>query len=696
MTEENSDLFAARQKLDRAVDCYDWEILPAALSQLLQAAAIQRPEFVEIAAGLPSEVAGGEPLERAERAMRQSELLVRSLIYNHGRGTELTWAPDDSLDLPARAQNLVTKLTECLGLGIGVRQLPVAVFKDAIRVGKFTTISFHRTLRIPEDGRDYPLPAGFGAFPIFRVEDFAAKVPAHWLEEGGFFIPLYQAEALFIAFQGEKSHPSIAKVAVGNVNAITGKEHDLRIRSEIQDYVVIPHQKYLDGINAGPGRVRQFVAMPLGDGYTVEAQISGEEKVGGLQLLVFEPIPGRFPDRSPQSEKEAQDRRVERAREEVRNTVLQRLTPDEALLLLEMTRSRSVEASAKRMGASKESLFAIIHKASAQVKMVSSSVQFADCFGTIYESSPPSERDVTPRFQPAEGQFMPAARTRVEMGIAAGGAIKQQIFQDTFGASTWDVSARRCLTLRIVNSQAFTQITGLPAPSSPITRAEYDKQRIPWYSAYDEKARVVGAAGAFRRLLSIGQINQKRNIVEKEQPAIEPLPIATSQIMRIHLPTAEERLKELSAACEESLNAGLYAKAISDASYAIELSAKPAWLHYARAFAHYRLGHDSDAEADASKALEMNPDNLHAKVIRAYSLISLGEPVLAKKDVDEIVATKPDHWYARLLGAQASLNAGDFKRAIAEAENLVSHAETKQEAERILASAKQRLASVAN
>jgi hypothetical protein len=657
--------------------------------------ASQRPDFVEIAAGLPLEVDGGELLERAEHAMKQSELLVRSLINNHSRGTQLTWAPDDSLDLPSRVQNLVEKLTECLGLGIGVRQLPVAVFKDAIRVGKFTTISFHRTLRIPEDGSDYPLPAGFGAFPIFRVEDFATKVPAHWLEEGGFFIPLYQAEALFIAFQGEKSHPSIAKVAVGNVNAITGKEHDLRIRSEIQDYVVIPHQKYLDGVNAGPGRVRQFVAMPLGDGYTVEAQISGEEKVGGLQLAVFEPIPGRFPDRSPQSEKEARDRLVERAREEVRNTVLQRLTPDEALVLREMTRSRSVEVSAKRMGVSKESLFAVIQKASTQVKMVSASVQFEDCFGKIYESTPPSERAGT-RSEGDGARFMPAASTRVEMGIAAGGAIKQRIFQDTFGASTWDVSARRCLTLRIVNSQAFTQITGLPAPSSPITRAEYDKQRIPWYSAYDEKARVVGAAGAFRRLLSIGQINQKRNIVEKEQPANESLPIAPSQIMRIHLPTAEERLEELTAACKESLNAGLYAKAISDATYAIELSSKSSWLHQIRAFAHSRLGHHLDAEADASKALEINPDNINAKLMRAYSLISLGEPVLARKDVDEVVATEPDHRYARLLGAKASLNAGDCRRAIAEAADLVAHDETKQEAEQILASAKQRLASVAN
>ena len=37
-----------------------------------------------------------------------------------------------------------------------------------------------------------------------------------------------------------------------------------------QNYVAIPKQKWLDGINCGDGTIRQFVAMPLGQGYTVE------------------------------------------------------------------------------------------------------------------------------------------------------------------------------------------------------------------------------------------------------------------------------------------------------------------------------------------------------------------------------------------------------------------------------------------
>ena len=39
-------------------------------------------------------------------------------------------------------------------------------------------IEFQRTLRIPDDGNTYPLPPGLGSFPIYRVEDYATRVPA--------------------------------------------------------------------------------------------------------------------------------------------------------------------------------------------------------------------------------------------------------------------------------------------------------------------------------------------------------------------------------------------------------------------------------------------------------------------------------------------------------------------------------------
>lgn len=167
---------------------------------------------------------------------------------------------------------------------------------DTIAAGR-VRIGFQRTLRIPDDGRVYPLPPGLGEFPIRRVREFSRRVPARWRDRGGYFIPMYQREALWIMFRGEDWRPSAVKVGVGGVNAVSGARFDARLRRRPQDYLVVPEQPWLDGINAGAGFIRQFVAMPLGAGYTVEAQLTGKEEEGGIQITVVEPKPGRFPSR---------------------------------------------------------------------------------------------------------------------------------------------------------------------------------------------------------------------------------------------------------------------------------------------------------------------------------------------------------------------------------------------------------------
>lgn len=176
--------------------------------------------------------------------------------------------------------------------------LPVTLVADEIRVGPNVCLSFQRTLRIPDDGRHWPLPPGLGRFPLRRIADCGDRVPAAWREEGGFLLPMYQREAMWIAFEGAHWRPNAVKVGLGAVDAISGGPWDRRLHADPQDYVVVKTQPWLDGINAGTGFIRQFVAAPLGRGLTVEAQVAGRED-GGLRLAVFEPKPGRFPTRAP-------------------------------------------------------------------------------------------------------------------------------------------------------------------------------------------------------------------------------------------------------------------------------------------------------------------------------------------------------------------------------------------------------------
>jgi hypothetical protein len=92
--------------------------------------------------------------------------------------------------------------------------------------------------------------------------------------------------------------PFAIKVYLGSVNAVSGEAAaetaDTKLRRQTlisqkkstQDYVVAPNQLWLDGIASGGGEVKQFVAMPLGEGFTVEAQIKGQEDCGGLQFEI--------------------------------------------------------------------------------------------------------------------------------------------------------------------------------------------------------------------------------------------------------------------------------------------------------------------------------------------------------------------------------------------------------------------------
>jgi len=146
-------------------------------------------------------------------------------------------------------------------------------------------VEFQRTFRIPDDDKSYPLPPGFGRFPVRHVDDFAKNVPSEWLRRAGVMLPMYQSEALWIAFHGR--YPFAVKVAAGKINAVTGEPWDDEISKRPQDYLVTPDQPWLDGYCVEKGFIRQFVAMPLGSGFSAEEQLTGEAEHGGLQILAY-------------------------------------------------------------------------------------------------------------------------------------------------------------------------------------------------------------------------------------------------------------------------------------------------------------------------------------------------------------------------------------------------------------------------
>jgi tetratricopeptide (TPR) repeat protein len=409
------------------------------------------------------------------------------------------------------------------------------------------------------------------------VQDYADKVPRHWLKEGGFFIPMHQREAMFLEFSGFKWHPQAAKIAVGNINAVTGEEFSQSIRAHRQDYVVIPDQKWLDGINSMNGRVRQFVAMPLGKGYTIEEQVTDEAKFGGIQIGVFDVRPGLFPDEDPQA--------------------LQR-------------RLKELEAREKARKRREE-------------------------LGDVM-------------FMPGvPGPHRP--EDDIEMGIAAGGSIRQQIFEDQYGYHTWDEESFVQLTIRIVDTVAFKRITGRDAPPTPVSAEHYTRAGLPWFRYYNEAAPSLAPSGLLARIRGVRHIDRLKG-GQSTTPEL-PIQIKPEQLREIAVPTRAQRTSELREVCETCLRAGRYALGKRQADLLLELSPKDVTGLMVRAKCNHRLSRFQEAILDASEYLEetdpKDPATPTALLYRGDSFARLGKVSQAITDFEQVMSLVPDTKQAR-------------------------------------------------
>ena len=262
-------------------------------------------------------------------------------------------------------------------------------FPDVHRDAQFS-LSFQRTLRIPDDNRTYPLPAGLGTFPIRHVDDFGSSVPKKWLTHGGVLLPMHQSEAMWINFDAD-DYPFAIKIAAGKINAVTGDAWSNDLSATPQDYVVLPEQPWLDGFCVQKGLIRQFIAMPLGKGFTAEEQLTGQAEHGGVQIIAY-PM------------------KVERYRKWL------------------------------------ESRAAV--------------PRFDFCLGAVCSASAP------------------------ELGLAPGGLMRQEIYEDEFGLDAWDTSSGSRCFAHILNSAAYKAVTGENPPTEPITADEYKANGVPWFDYY--------------------------------------------------------------------------------------------------------------------------------------------------------------------------------------------------------------------
>ena len=300
------------------------------------------------------------------------------------------------------------------------------------------TIGFQRTLRIPDDDGDYPLPPGLGRFPLRHVDDFAQAVPEGWLAHGGVMLPMYQSEAMWLNFDSDfigdrdTEYPFAIMIAAGKINAVDGEEWSGKPVGDPQNYVTVPEQPWLDGYCVEKGIVRQFVAMPLGAGYTAEEQLTGKAEHGGMQIMAL-------PMKKP---------------------VFERLFP-------------KVERST---GYAMEEVCCALAS-------------------------------------PDDGS----------MGLAPGGRMRQEIYDDEYGLDSWDVErASRCF-VHIANSMVWRNVTGQSPPTVPPTASEYESAGLPWFEYYGDGGKAVAGAESLASLKSVAALGEeKKDVPLAENESVTP------------------------------------------------------------------------------------------------------------------------------------------------------------------------------
>ncbi|KAI1080968.1 hypothetical protein F5B20DRAFT_588932 [Whalleya microplaca] len=356
-------------------------------------------------------------------------------------------------------------------------------------------IQFMRTIRVPDNAGELELPPSLGAFPLFKVRDYANRLPPEMTDKGGVFFPMYQKEAMWIDFTA--SSPFMIKIYAGGVNVVSGehKTEDMdtkfrRLRQifegkSIQDYVVVPDQPWLDGIAVSPGVVRQFVAMPMGQGYTVEAQLTGEETAGSLQFEITPTFP----------------------------LMMKKVTGDFYINIKGPDGTFTIHCSP----------FDCVEDIQVRIRditdimVVAQRLTFDYGYGarkTLAECH--VEKGDTLRLSKA---LVGGATVDMPMGIAAGGKIKQMIRADTEDTTNWFKDAKMTIPVQVLNSAVFRYVTGENPPPCLFNASTYVMAGLPFFGMYDEPS---GISGDFDAVKSVNVIEQKRGLADGSEASVHP------------------------------------------------------------------------------------------------------------------------------------------------------------------------------
>ena len=92
------------------------------------------------------------------------------------------------------------------------------------------------------------------------------------------------------------------------------------------------------------------------------------------------------------------------------------------------------------------------------------------------------------------------------MGLAPGGSIKQDIYEDGYNLEDWDLrNTHRCF-VTLANATQWMDLTGEAPLLSPNTEYRYKQQGLPWFDYYDEDREAIDTA------LKLGMVESPKKL----------------------------------------------------------------------------------------------------------------------------------------------------------------------------------------
>lgn len=290
----------------------------------------------------------------------------------------------------------------------------------------------------------------FGRFPLRHVEDYESSVPKEWSLYGGILFPMYQSEALELHFSS--SYPIAIKIAAGKINVVTGAPWEYQLRGDPQDHIVSTLQSRLRGFLVETDKVRQFVAMPLGEGLTAEEQITGNALHGGLQIVAY-------PLKQDVAERYGLTDLVEGTGREVAHAAFKAEYPSRSPV-----RQGAVVPS-ERLASELE----LEPELESESEPDSEPAPFFEESGTL---------GYKPDVQEPMSVGISHSQAPMSMGISPGELMTQANYRSPFDVNDWDVEhASRCF-IHIADSRAWKSITGETPSTTPPNARDYAEAGI--------------------------------------------------------------------------------------------------------------------------------------------------------------------------------------------------------------------------